>query len=140
MSGSGKGKKVEMPMDRIEVLEREIEMLKKKKAFLEKQIAEQIANANKCEKAGQKAKAVECMERKKSLEGDLAKCASTIKENENEIDVLTHEIYDSLARPMGVEAYGFIDEDELEDELRALMEDAEEVAGNEKSNGMRNVK
>ena len=51
-------------------------MLEKKEALVEKQIAEQVANANKWEEEGQTAKAMECMECKKSLECQLAKYTS----------------------------------------------------------------
>ena len=155
-------------MDSLEAASWKIAMLEKKEALVEKQIAEQVANANKWEEAGQKAKAMECMERKKSLECQLAKYASMrqnlqrqkasladaalnadifeeMKKNseslkqafggldedrfEETLDGTNQtplEICEALARPMGG---ANVDEDDIEDELCALMEDgAEEVA------------
>ena len=128
-------KKAETPMDRIEVRSQDIEMLRKKKAFLEKKIADELAEAKKYAMASEQAKALECMKRKKSLEGQLAKYASIIKNLENrkdsladaalsrDVGPLTEEDGEEVTAPSApqrVPAAAVADDDEAE--IGALME------------------
>ena len=128
--GKKKKAKAETPMDRTEALSQKIAMLEKKEAFVEKQIADHIAEAKKYMKAGQKAKAMQLMKRKKTLEGQLAKYAGMRANLENQKDLLADaalnaDIFDEMKKNSETlkQAYGGLDQDQVEE----MLDDIEET-------------
>ena len=128
--GKKKKAKAETPMDRTEALSQKIAMLEKREAFVEKHIADQIAEAKKYMKAGQKSRAMQCMKRKKNLEGQLAKYAGMRQNLENQKDLLADaalnaDIFDEMKKNSETlkQAYGGLDQDQVEE----MLDDIEET-------------
>lgn len=136
--GKKKKAKVETPMDRTEALSQKIAVLEKKEAYVEKQIEDQVAQAKKYANAGQKAKALQCLKYKKSLEARQAKYAGMISNLQNQKDLLADaalnaDIFQEMKKNSETlkQAYGGLDQDQVEemlDEIDETNQAAQEIS------------